>query len=245
MWAMYDSVDVATVPAHANAVAGYVGGSWPTYAALVRRFPHAEHLSIAVNAGEEAECLDCEAGDATPAQVPEWVRHQLARGVAKPAVYCSLSVVVEVLNELTRAGIKRSQIRLWTAHYTYTPHICGPHDGCSTNADATQWTDRALGRNLDESLCSDSFFHAVKVDPLAPLTDSERRLANTLESYLRHPHAHPHGLRVTRAALEQARKEVWLAAVKGRLADGRHVPAGWSVRSRAERYRLLWGLSGR
>jgi len=78
--------------------------------------------------------------------------------VQRPAVYISISSAATLLQTLEHAGIGREQIRLWTAHYTYAPHICGP--GCGygeINAQATQWTDRAHGRNLDQSLCLDSF----------------------------------------------------------------------------------------
>src|ERR1035438_1080131 len=51
---MYDSVDLNEFPPNPEAVAGYVGGKWPTYAPLVKKFPKAHHLSIAVNAAEDA-----------------------------------------------------------------------------------------------------------------------------------------------------------------------------------------------
>lgn len=149
-YTMYDSVDVSTVPANPPAVAGYVGGNWPTYNPLVAKFPNAKHLSIAVNSGEDADCLDVENGDATPANVPDWFFRQVKRGVARPVIYCSLSVVPDVERELHRHGVARSGYRLWTAHYTYQPHI-------DEGADATQYTDVALGRNLDASLCSPTF----------------------------------------------------------------------------------------
>src|ERR1035437_10894647 len=103
---MFDSVDVGTVPNNPQAVAGYVGGSWPTYNALVAKFPHAHHLSIAVNASEDAECLDVESGDATAAEAPAWVRRQQKRGVWKPVLYTSLSNVGALLAALSAAGIK-------------------------------------------------------------------------------------------------------------------------------------------
>lgn len=159
--AMFDSVDVAQIPASATAVAGYTGGSWPTYWDLVKKFPHASVLDIAIVASYDATCLDVEAGDATPAEAPAWVRRQHARGVRRPVVYCSVSAMDDLLAELERAGIKRKSVRLWTAHYTFAPHICGPHS-CgelrSTTADGTQWTDQALGRNLDQSLLHEGFF---------------------------------------------------------------------------------------
>lgn len=158
---MFDSIEVAQIPASAPAVAGYVGGKWPTYLELQTHFPKAQKLSIAVSAAEDAQCLDIEAGDATPGEAPAWVRRQFDRGVKRPVLYTSASQMDLVVSVLRAAGISRSQVRLWSAHYTFTPHLCGPHS-CgllhSTTADATQWTDNALGRNLDQSLVVAGFF---------------------------------------------------------------------------------------
>jgi hypothetical protein len=156
---MYDSVNISQIPANAVAVAGYVNGHWPTYPSLEKSFPNAKRLSIAVTVHADAECLDVEEGDATPAQAPEWVVRQKKRGVAKPVVYTSVSQAPALLRELDRAGIKRSAIRLWTAHYTFKPHRCDSKCGFgfSGTADATQWTDKALGKNLDGSLCAPDF----------------------------------------------------------------------------------------
>lgn len=158
-FSMYDSIEVSTIPNRPGAVAGYVGGRWPTFPELQRRFPRAKHLAIAINAGEDAECLDIENGDATPAEAPAWCRRQHERGIARPCVYASVSQMPAVLSALKAAGIGRSMVRVWTAHYTGRPHLCGQacwHE-LTTVADATQYTDRALSRNLDESYCSGSF----------------------------------------------------------------------------------------
>lgn len=154
---MYDSVDVNAIPADATAVAGYVDGRWPTFRQL-RRF-HAHRLSIAVTASADAACLDVETGDATPGQAPEWVRRQHARGEPRPVIYASRDLIPQVLAELAAAHIPRTAIRVWSAHYGAGPHICsGIACGAPFTADATQHTDHALGRNLDESLLSDHFF---------------------------------------------------------------------------------------
>lgn len=157
---MYDSVSLTEIPANAEAVAGYVNGRWPTFKSIPSRWPKAKHLSIAVTAEADADCLDIEPYDATPAQAPAWVRRQKARGVKKPVVYSSVSEMPHVLSVLKASGIKRSQVRVWTAHYTGRPHRCGPecYRGFATVADATQYTNSALGRNLDASLVADSFF---------------------------------------------------------------------------------------
>lgn len=148
---MYDSVTVSQIPAGAQAVAGYIGGKFPTFHSLLVDFPHAKHLSIAINANEEAECLDIENGDATPEQAPAWVRKQHARGVKRPVIYADVSNMAAVLGAVLGSGIRRDEIRVWAAHYTFVPHI-------EEGSDATQYTDRALGRNLDASLCVPTFF---------------------------------------------------------------------------------------
>ena len=161
MLTMYDSVSVGQIPADAQAVAGYVGGNWPTYSSLERLHPDAHKLSIAVNAGEDADCLDVETGDATPADAPAWVRRQLARGVWRPCLYANASTMPAVVHALAQGGIARREIRLWVASYTGYPHIPNGYDAC-------QWTNTALGRNLDASLCSDTFFAPTNKPPHRP-----------------------------------------------------------------------------
>lgn len=156
---MYDSVDLTQIPKNAKAVAGYVNGRWPTYPSLKARFPQAKRISIAVTANRDAECLDVEKWDATPDQASAWVKRQLARGVKRPVVYTSVSQAPLLLSMLKKHGLKRKQFRLWTAHYSHE-HLCNRRCGFRffDRADATQWTDRALGKNLDASLCRASFF---------------------------------------------------------------------------------------
>lgn len=157
---MFDATNVSQIPSNAVAVAGYVNGHWPTFDQLHTSFPHSHRLSIAVSVAADAECLDVEQGDATPDQAPAWVKRQIANGVKRPVVYTSVSQAARVMSALERAGIPRSQFRLWTAHYTFKPHRCTKKCGfgMTGTADATQYTDRALGRTLDASLVSPTFF---------------------------------------------------------------------------------------
>lgn len=153
---MFDSIDPSQIPAGQDA-AGYVDGRWRTYSQL--HGPH--NLSIAVFASDDADVIDDEAGDATNSQLPGWVRRELGLGHSRPVTYFAVSNSPGAAAALRSGGIARPEIRCWTAHYNYRPHLCGA--GCGLDpwfgtADATQWTDRSGGRNLDESTVADSFF---------------------------------------------------------------------------------------
>jgi len=165
---MYDDINLDLIPKNAEAVAGYVNGRWPTYKDVVRRWPRAHHLSIAVSSNADADCLDVETGDATNAVAPAWVKRQQKRGILRPVVYSSVSNAQALLDTLAHQGITRLQVRLWTAHYTHSQHICGPGCGFGLKeaADATQWTDKAQGKSLDASLCNGAFFLLPKPTPV-------------------------------------------------------------------------------
>ena len=161
MITMYDSVDLKQVPADAQAVAAYVDGRFANSAEAARRFPHAHILTIAVFARHDADCLDIEQGDATPGQAAGWYLRQKARGVNRPCLYASAFVMdTEVIPAITAAGIHPAGVRLWAAHYTHAAHVCGPHScrELGRTVDGTQFTDRAHGRNLDQSLLAGDFF---------------------------------------------------------------------------------------
>ena len=167
--AMYDSVSLDQIPADPQAVAAYADGRFANSAEAAARFPGARILTIAVSAAHDADCLDIEQGDATPGQAAAWCARQRARGVARPCLYASASVMQhEVIPALRAAGVPLAAVRLWSAHYTHSPHICGP-SSCglmSAGADGTQFTDRALGRNLDESLLDGDFFGTPAPGPV-------------------------------------------------------------------------------
>lgn len=171
---MFDAIDLGQIPAGPQSVAGYVDGAWPTAPALAVRFPHAKLLTIATSPEHDAEALDIEAGDATPSDAPGWHQRQKARGIARPCLYASVSVMqAQLIPVLQKAGIPRGEVRLWSAHYAGT-HICGPStcSELSIDADGTQHTDRAFGRDLDQSLLLADFFAAPVTTPAPPAAPS-------------------------------------------------------------------------
>jgi hypothetical protein len=232
---MYDSITVGEIPANAQAVAGYTGGKWPTANELAKRFPNAKRLTIAVRAADDGECLDIETGDASPSDAPAWFHRQIARGVKRPCFYTSLSNVNTLLHALTTAGIQRSRYRVWSAHYTGTAHLCGPQEGIATHADATQYWDKALGRNLDVSLCEDSFFGAPS-PPSSYVPADEARWEREFDGLKGRngPWAKLRRRVLTRTMLHRQREIVALA-----------YKTGWDTLNRHARYRLLFSRTNK
>ncbi len=262
---MFDSTTVNQVPGDAPAVAGYVGGPWPTYLQLLQLFPRAYHLSIAVNAGEDAECLDIEGGDAEPYEAPAWVRRQLARGVRRPVVYASVTIMPTVLAALESDGMSSSSVRIWTAHYTGIAHVCTPEScgyGLQASADATQWTNHALNLALNESLCEDVFFGPPPLPPdpnhydwYSPgpfgLLDADGKFLNVNEravvqqyDHLRiHARMNAQPLSELQALLTLLRKCVWYLAHYD-VSTGAKLPqAEWGQYQRAWRWQMLLARS--
>lgn len=159
MLTMYDSTDPSVIPRDPAAVAGYINGRWPTYDAIVRRFPHARHLSITIDSHVPADVLDIEKGDALPEEAGRWVKLAAAHGIWRPCPYAPLSMMPAVIENLNRQGLGAGHRRLWVADWTGHAHLPQGFDAC-------QFTDRALGRNLDESLCSSHFFRPAATRPI-------------------------------------------------------------------------------
>ena len=162
---MADSVDVNHLPDGMDAYAGYTSGTWPTYNAMVARFPHAFHLSIAINAGQRADCLDIEPGDATVADAPDWFHLWSPGHTPKPVFYTSASNAANLIGVLGANGILRERFLVWSAHYTNVSHICAPNVCGYPAADGTQWADHGP---WDESLLADYFFNQEDDVPLTP-----------------------------------------------------------------------------
>jgi hypothetical protein len=175
---MYDTALNGQFPAGAAAYAAYVDGSvgnQPNYDWVVAAFPKAEHLSIALLAGSNADALDVESGAASASDVPGWHARQVARGIARPVVYASAyTMEAQVLPVLDRSGIERPSVRLWSAHYGAGEHVCGPSSCRMTPVamDGTQWTSSAMGRVLDQSLLLGNFFGAPAAPPTPAWTET-------------------------------------------------------------------------
>jgi hypothetical protein len=204
---MFDTITLSTVPANPFALAGYTSGFWPTFVPLLKAWPKAHVVSIAVSARRGGKCLDVEPGDAMPAEAPGWYRKERAAGVKKPCFYSSWWEFTKQLRPALRsAGIGRQDVFEWDADYVYHPRL-------DVGFDATQWTDHAYGRNLDQSTVTLNFLSVaqppyVKVKPkprpkpktcdkLCTLKHERGRLRRVLTAQycrVRHPNRHCRGV---------------------------------------------------
>jgi len=166
---MYDDTSVSLIPAGAEAVAAYVDGRFANLNAVKQRFPKAKILTITVLGGT-ADAGDIETGDMTPKSGAAWAKRMMLAGHRRPVVYANRSTMPAVIAELRKLGITRAQVRLWVADYTGVPHFPTFQWGSTTtSADGCQFTDKALGRSLDESILRDDFFD------LAHTADARKR----------------------------------------------------------------------
>jgi hypothetical protein len=157
---LYDDANPALIPATATVVGYYRDGAFADGTAVAKRFPRARLVGICVRAADDGDALDDEAGDATDAEVRDWLSRQIARKVYRPLIYKSVSGIDRLMLTMDANGFPRSAYRLWSAHYGAGQHICGP-DSCKltkTECDWTQWTDSYGGVSLDASLLSDDPF---------------------------------------------------------------------------------------
>jgi hypothetical protein len=156
---MYDSINVEAIPERAAAVAGYVDGNWQTYSALRRRFPGVPALAITVHGSLDAHCLDIENGDASDELAAWWVQHQ--HSAHRPVLYMSVGRVASVTAALAAVGHPRTSWRLWSAHYTGLPHLCGIQCGLEgERAGATQYRGGTTMADYDISLTTVGWLRA-------------------------------------------------------------------------------------
>lgn len=158
---MFDDTSVELIPPDAKAVACYTNGAYKNCAEVHVKFPHAHKVTIDVaNSNPAADFLDIERGDATIEDAPGWFReHQKRRPGTRPGFYISISEAQALESVLRAHGIKRREYKLWTAHYTFHPHVCGPKTcGYPSKADGTQYTNWSHEHSLDQSLLKESFW---------------------------------------------------------------------------------------
>jgi hypothetical protein len=111
---MYDGIHPVKLPHDGQIYASYTDGRWPNFDQLKGLFPGKIYVSIAVDPAHDAEILDVERFDATPADSVDWVLRQRKRG-ADPTVYCNTATIPQVMTAF--AARKVPSPHLWEANY--------------------------------------------------------------------------------------------------------------------------------
>jgi hypothetical protein len=174
MFIMYDDVTLDLIPNGPHAVLAYPNGRYANLTAARERFPHARILPMSVEGMIACDGYDIEHGDYTAAQVPELYRIAKEAGIWRPCFYAQLSGVMPAVRaELGKVISKRSDVRLMVAYYNGQPDLPSEYD-------AHQFTDRALGRSLDESICASDFFPPL-TKPKPKPTDEVMRATAEIE----------------------------------------------------------------
>lgn len=112
---IYDSASPNGLPGGTKVAAGYSDGSYPTVGAFQQNY-HAPVITITTNGNLNAQVIDVEPGDATPAQAASWVAARHAEHKSA-TVYESASNVSTVL-----AALNGQRAYLWVADATGSPH---------------------------------------------------------------------------------------------------------------------------
>ncbi len=152
-----------------EAIAAYGNGKFANFKSAKKQFPAAHVLKIDVSGEGIGNVGDFEAGDIPYAEAGSWAKGRIEAGVHRPVVYFSVSNWGAVMASLAAAGLKKSDVRIWTAHYNGVAHLCSAKCGFGVTgrAHATQWgsadahgtlPDPYNGRVIDVSKTSKAFF---------------------------------------------------------------------------------------
>jgi len=152
-----------------EAVAAYGNGRYANYDTAKAQFPNAHLLKIDVSGQGIGEAGDFEPGDMQFSSAGSWAKRRINAGIKRPVLYFSLSNWRAVLDSVAKAGLARSDVRLWTAHYTGNGHLCATACGFgfSGTSDATQWGSADhpatlpapyAGHHLDVSFTTEGFW---------------------------------------------------------------------------------------
>jgi hypothetical protein len=159
-----------------DAIAAYENGHYANYDRARQQFPRLRLLKIDVSGAGSGNAGDFEPGDMSYDHAGRWAKGRIGAGVWRPVLYFSVSHWKQIMSSLEEAGIARSDVRIWTAHYNGKEHLCSSRCGFGVTgrADATQWgsSDAAKtlpsiydGRDIDVSKTADDFWGAAPVPP--------------------------------------------------------------------------------
>jgi hypothetical protein len=156
---MQDSTTPDSIPADAQAIAGYVNGAkseWPANAWGRFTTKYVRHIDVL--AAGVGDVLDVETGDATPGEARGWLEEYWANPRSEwwPALYCNKSTWAEMGEQ-----VKGVNFVLWLADPTSIPHII-------PGSQATQYAWDGTN-NIDYSVTEPAFWQG-RAAPTTPAT---------------------------------------------------------------------------
>lgn len=166
---MADSVTPSNLPAGFDVYGGYDDGSYSNIAAIKALHPNKPVVCFTVFARDNfGDCLDVEAGDATPAQAPGWTYMRRVSGHPQPMNYCSEGVRDTLLGEYAKQHITVPPLII-AAYPGNGAVLQQPHDA------GHQFIDHGP---YDESVVID-FMPGVDITPPHPSTIGAEMIAST------------------------------------------------------------------
>jgi hypothetical protein len=122
---MRDSINASLIPTDTPVVAGYGDGLYMWSSADWARFPNSVALSIVVNAVDIGDILDVERSDASPTDVPGWVRRFNRPNRRKPTIYSDRNTWPQIVAALEAAGMSAGSVDWWAATLDGTQVVAG------------------------------------------------------------------------------------------------------------------------
>jgi hypothetical protein len=155
-----DAAAMAKYKGPISFVAGYVDGLYKWSAANWALFPNSVHIRIAVfSTTNDGHVLDCEPGNADPAQSVDWVLMRRKAGV-DPTVYCGRNTWWSAIRDAFSAR-NVPQPHYWVADYSGDP----AHPVIPAGAVALQYADAGA---YDLSVVAD-YWPGVDSLPVGPV----------------------------------------------------------------------------
>lgn len=158
MYTGYSSVTTSDIPASAPVVFAYSNPPYAQVEEVKRRCPHARIVTIATHLDVKADMYDFENGAIPVADAVTVLRDHLASGQSRPIAYAALDDLQTIMTEFTSKVGNHERVRWLPAHFTDSPEL-------PSWADGVQWSEKALGRNLNEYLLRSDFFGTVEPAP--------------------------------------------------------------------------------
>lgn len=124
----YDSTTAADLPTDGALYLAYVDGRYANYSQVKTRFPRKPVARVTVTGRTfDADVIDVEPGDVTPAGAAVWAKGKLARGQF-PVLYFPESSRAAVVSALHANGVDPSKVGFFPAQYDGKAQLNQPGD---------------------------------------------------------------------------------------------------------------------